>query len=82
LVPRSEEVEEILLERLRNGETLSSICASKDMPRESAVREWVAEDTPFAEKYRRARELGYEKLGDDILDIADVESGDPVWSKN
>ena len=32
-------------------------------------------ETPFAAQYARARELGYQKMADEILDIAD-ETGD------
>jgi hypothetical protein len=74
---RTEEIEEAILDRLRDGETLREICKSAGMPRESAVRAWASEDTPFAEKYRRARELGYQKMADDLLEIADAKTGDP-----
>ena len=40
------------------------------------MRLWASEDTPFATKYARARELGYQKMADDLVDIAD-EPGDP-----
>src|SRR5262249_10197588 len=74
---RTEEIEEAILDRLRDGETLREICKSAGMPRESAVRAWASEDTSFAEKYRRARELGYQKMADDLLEIADAKTGDP-----
>ena len=55
-VARTEEIEEIILERLRDGETLRDICKSAGMPREAFVREWAAEvGAPFAESFRRAR---------------------------
>jgi hypothetical protein len=43
------------------------------MPSESAVRQWALEDREgFAAQYARARELGYERLAEDILEIADT----------
>jgi hypothetical protein len=75
-VPYSEEIGDIICDRLRDGETLNSICKSEGMPSESAVRLWASDDTPFAAKYARARELGYQKMADDLVDIAD-EAGDP-----
>jgi hypothetical protein len=75
-VPYSDEVGDAICDRLRDGETLNAICKSEDMPTESTVRLWASEDTPFAAKYARARELGYQKMADDLVDIAD-ESGDP-----
>ncbi len=79
---RTEEIEEIILERLRDGETLRDICKSAGMPREAFVREWAAEvGAPFAELFRRAREIGYHKLADEILAIADAKDGDPQWAR-
>lgn len=71
----SDELGDLICQRLRNGETLRSICESEDMPTESTVREWASEDTPFAAHYARARELGYQKMADDLVAIAD-EPGD------
>ena len=76
----SDEIAETICERLRTGETLTSICKSESLPTESAVREWASEDTPFAAQYARARELGYQKMADDISDIDD-EAGDPHRSR-
>lgn len=70
-VPRSAEIEEIILEKLRDGGALKVICKTKGMPDESTVREWAMEDSPFAARYRRARELGYQKMADDLIALAD-----------
>ena len=42
------------------------------MPDESTVRVW-AEDGPFAERYQHARALGYQRMADEIIEIADSE---------
>jgi hypothetical protein len=70
---RTEKLEEIILERLRDGEALNAICVGPDMPRESTVRVWAAEDSPFADAYRRAREIGYMRMADEMIQIADTE---------
>lgn len=47
------------------------------MPTEATVRRWAVEpDSPFATQYARAREAGYTKLGDELLDIADDSRND------
>jgi terminase small subunit-like protein len=75
-VLRTEELEETILEQLREGKPLKSICKAPGMPRESTVRTWASEDGPFAERYQRARQLGYEKMADELVAISD-QTGDP-----
>jgi hypothetical protein len=70
----SEEVIETILAGLRNGKSLRAVCAKGGMPDESTVREWATGDTLFADQYRRAREIGYLKVADEIIEIADTES--------
>lgn len=47
------------------------------MPEESSVRAWALEDRDgFGAKYRRAREIGYLSMADEIIDIAHDGSND------
>lgn len=58
--------------RLAQGESLNSICKSGNMPDESTVREWaVSNRDGFSPRYTQAREVGYLKIADELLDIAD-----------
>lgn len=62
-----------ILQRLSDGESLRAICETKDFPAESTVRAWALDDVGgFAAQYARARELGYERLAEEILAIADT----------
>lgn len=64
---------ELILKRLADGESLNAICKDADMPAESTVRLWAMDDVDgFAAKYARARDLGYDRLGEEILQIADT----------
>lgn len=65
-------VADIICERLAKGESLRSICADEGMPHESTVRLWVVNGGEFATQYARAREIGYEMLADEILEISDT----------
>jgi hypothetical protein len=48
-------------------------------PSETAVRQWALEDREgFSEKYARAREIGYHKLADELLEISDDGTNDWV----
>lgn len=43
------------------------------MPSETAVRYWVIDNqNDFASQYTRAREIGYERMAEEILEIANT----------
>lgn len=64
---------ERICDQLMDGKSLNEICKAKDMPRESAIRMWVAADyMGFAANYSRARLIGYERLAEEILQIANT----------
>ena len=57
---------------LAEGKSLRAVCRDDGMPSEATVRAWALDDVEgFAAHYTRARELGYECLSDDILEISD-----------
>ena len=75
----SDELGTRICDALRNGQSLNSICKADGMPDESSVREWATTpDHPFAPNYTRAREIGYQKIADELLDIADDSRNDYV----
>lgn len=64
---------------LETGRTLIDVCRDEGMPVESAVRKWAAEDRDgFYAKYARAREVGYHRLADELIEIADDGTNDWV----
>lgn len=62
-----------ICEYLADGETLISVCRRDDIQvSERTVRTWAADpDHPFSPNYARAREIGYHRLADQIIEIAD-----------
>lgn len=73
----SEALAEAICDRLADGESLNTICRSQGMPSERTVRTWArTPEHPFSPKYARAREIGYFKLADELLEIADDGSND------
>lgn len=59
--------------------SLREVCKADDMPPESTVRGWVLDGREgFPAQYARAREIGYQSMADDLLDIADDSSGDTI----
>lgn len=72
IVRYTEEVAAKICDELAEGKTLRSICEQDGMPSESTIRGWAIDlDHPFAAQYARAREVGYQKMADDLVDIAD-----------
>jgi hypothetical protein len=73
------ELGETICGLLAEGNTLSSICREQpDLPSERTIRRWALEpEHPFSPQYARAREIGYHKMADDLLDIADNEETEP-----
>ncbi len=69
---------EDICDRLAAGESLRRICRDPGMPDEKAVRKWAHEDSErgraFGPQYVRARTIGYERLVEDLLEIADDRS--------
>ena len=73
----TEELASRICERLAAGESLRSICRDDDMPDETTVRKWsLDQENPFYPQYRKARMVGYDRMSDDIIDIADDIAGD------
>lgn len=51
---------------------MRAICEAEDMPDERTVRTWAMDkENPFSPQYTRAREIGYRRMADEILEIAD-----------
>lgn len=74
----SRQIAEDICDRLAAGESLRRICREPGMPDEKAVRKWAHEDSErgraFGPQYARARTIGYERLVEDLLEIADDRS--------
>jgi hypothetical protein len=73
MVRYSPEIADEILERLAQGQPLRKICEDLHMPAASSVIGWVNRDeSGFAERYVRAREVGYVLLADELIHIADT----------
>jgi hypothetical protein len=76
-VARTPEIEDLILDALMSGRTLTDICRDPDMPAAGSVRNWVIADPDgFGARYRLAREIGAETMADTMVDIADDRDGD------
>lgn len=76
-VTYTRDVADTICDLLAGGMTLREICRGDGMPPESTVRMWATDDRDgFAARYARARELGYQAMADELLEIADDGTND------
>lgn len=64
------ELGQLICDRLIDGESLHSICASESMPHRTTVMRWMEADPAFATICARARVLQGDLMDDMILDCA------------
>lgn len=75
----SQEVADLICDRLIEGKSLRAICREDpEMPAPSTICRWLAQIESFREQYARAREAQADTLADEILDIADDVAHDTV----
>lgn len=75
----SQELADLICERLTQGESLRGICADEEMPHAGTVCRWLARHVEFREQYTLAREAQAELHADEMIEIADNGSND--WMK-
>ncbi len=79
----TDELAQQILDRIANGETLTSICREEGMPSYAGVKKWKTLRPDFAAAYKEAREIGFDVLAEDCLAIADTpEVGEIVTEKS
>ncbi len=68
-----------ILDQLSGGRPLAQVCRDPGMPSHATVRQWEKENREgFAARYKRAREIGYHVMADEILAIADDSRNDRI----
>jgi hypothetical protein len=72
----SDELVAVILERLAEGESLRAICRDENMPSQSMVFRWLADNQSFREQYARARESQADYWADEIIEISDDGAND------
>jgi hypothetical protein len=67
----TQEMADLICEKLCEGESLRAICLPDEMPNRSTVFRWLSLHEEFSNQYARAKEEQAEALADDIIAIAD-----------
>lgn len=70
-----------ICDRLAAGEPMRSICRDEHMPQWQTVYRWMANNEEFSNRIARARELGFDAIAEQCIDIADDERHDWVTTK-
>ena len=66
------ELAEEIIQRLSEGEPLRQICRDNHMPEWRTIYDWMYRDPELAAAIARAREIGYDKMAEEVLQIADT----------
>lgn len=74
----SDELADMICERLAEGESMRSICRDDAMPAMSTVFKWLRENDLFSQQYARAKDECADAMVEDILDIADNQVEQPL----
>ncbi len=78
-------------QRLSKGEPLLQICRDEWMPTARAVYNWMDADAELSSRIARARDLGYDAIAMESLEIIDtppervegkIDSASVQWAKN
>jgi hypothetical protein len=79
----SQEIAEAICARLSEGEPLRQICRDEGMPKWRTVYDWLAENEDFAARFARAREVGFDAIAAEALEIADTPlMGEEITEKD
>jgi hypothetical protein len=68
----TEEIAENICALVSNGTNLRKVCRMEGMPAWRTVYDWVVSRPDFAARLAHARDVGYDALAEEALDIADT----------
>lgn len=67
----TEELAEVICERIADGESMRRICRDDDMPDKETIRRWKREKEDFRARFARAREEAADSYADRMLAYCD-----------
>ena len=74
----TEDLADLICERLAIGESMRSIARDEDMPAMSTLFQWLRVHPSFTEQYERAKVESADAMSEDCIDIADNIDGQTV----
>ncbi len=73
----TQEIADVVCERLASGETLRRICRDPGMPDRTTIWDWRIRFPEFSNQYAYSRKAQAEVYFDEVIDISDETAGDP-----
>ena len=73
---RKEQIIDDIVEGLSDGVPLRELCRREGMPNWRTVYDWMGADEAVATRIAQAREIGFDAIAEDILEIADDATND------
>lgn len=70
------ELADEIVRDIAEGVTLSDICRRDHMPDRSTVYDWMRGNDAFSQRFARAREVGFDRIAEEALEIVDDDSRD------
>ena len=74
-VPFSQEIFDLILERIMCGESVNAICADAGMPSRVSFYRWILKDDELRDKFDSALNARSHAMAEDLLAIADEPVG-------
>lgn len=68
----TEEIAEEIINWIGSGQTLRAFCRQEGKPAWRTVYDWLEASEEFAARFARARELGFDAIAQEALQIADT----------
>lgn len=75
------ELADEICERIATGEPLRAICRDEHMPAWRTVYDWLRAHEDFSTRFAQARDVGFDAIAEQCLDIADDEQHDWLTTK-
>ena len=66
------QIKEEICQRVSGGETLRSICREEGKPSWVTIYRWIELDEEFKLRFARARDLGFDAIAEEALEIANT----------
>jgi hypothetical protein len=69
----TQELADLICQRLAQGESLRVICKEDELPAERTIYRWLHSHDGFCQQYARARKVWADSQLEEIIEIADTE---------
>lgn len=65
-----------ICDKISRGIPLAEICRQDNMPDRSTIYDWINDNPDFSLRFARARDIGFDAIAEEALDIADDSTND------